>query len=804
MRPTIFKGLAALLLGGLIVAWTAMALAQAPPAPANALAAAAAAPAKAASPPPAAPPPSVSASLAAAQITLILQNQAQSVSNDSELAAMGARASAIQSRAQAQVAAASAALAGLAPQLQRLAPHPRRRPSAADKAKQAPLLARQAALHNQLQQAQQVVAAAAAAFDQIAERRREGFSARVLQRSPSPLSPDFWTSLASDAGDDMVRLGSVSRQAVESAIEAAEPRGLLGLAAGLAIAWVLAFPARRRLVKLGRRKAGKAVHPGVARTGAALWVVATDIAMPTLAAASLRLAVQWGGLLSSAADDMAASAVVAVAWGAAILALSRVLATDVDARQRLLRLPDDAARRIQPLMVAVALVTGAGFMLIRLNYVVGASLAATIAANCFLSLAYAAVAGLILVSFGRGGFLPAAAGPSPPTTDPRSPAWTLVSLLLTTAILVTLAAVLTGYTTLAAITSSQIFWLGIIAAITYLLLRFVDDAAAAAFREKGWAARTLHLLFNFRRSTVRQVGVLTSAALQLVILIAALSAALTPFGEGGQLLFADLGRMGGSVKLGSAIISPTAIAAGLAALVIGMMVVHFVQRWITHRYLPVTDWDVGVRNSITTGVGYVGAGVALLVALTAMGLNFSQIALVASALSVGIGFGLQQIVQNFISGVILLVERPVKVGDWVSVGGVEGDVRRIRVRATEIQTFDRSTVIVPNANLITNPVQNNTSGDPRGRVQLHVSIAKHADASKAKDLVLRVVRGESRVLGDPAPQVFIDSLASSGAVNFTCIAFLATPRDAQTVRSDLYFKLLAAFQESGVALAGAA
>ena len=119
-----------------------------------------------------------------------------------------------------------------------------------------------------------------------------------------------------------------------------------------------------------------------------------------------------------------------------------------------------------------------------------------------------------------------------------------------------------------------------------------------------------------------------------------------------------------------------------------------------------------MRNSVTTGVGYLGVCVAVLCALAASGLGFNQIALVASALSVGIGFGLQQVVQNFVSGVILLVERPVKVGDWVSVGGVEGDIRRIRVRATEIETSDRTTVIVPNSDLITKSVQNKTLGEP--------------------------------------------------------------------------------------------
>jgi small-conductance mechanosensitive channel len=186
-----------------------------------------------------------------------------------------------------------------------------------------------------------------------------------------------------------------------------------------------------------------------------------------------------------------------------------------------------------------------------------------------------------------------------------------------------------------------------------------------------------------------------------------------------------------------------------------------------------------------------------------MGFGFRQIALIASALSVGIGFGLQQIVQNFISGVILLVERPVKVGDWVNVGGVEGDIRRIRVRATEIRTFDRSTVIVPNSDLITKAVQNKTLGDPRSRIQLQVSIADPADAARAKQVILDAAKAHTGILADPAPAVYIDSLAGGGAVNFNAYLYVNSPRDVYRVRSELYFELLEIFQRETIAFMGA-
>jgi potassium-dependent mechanosensitive channel len=232
--------------------------------------------------------------------------------------------------------------------------------------------------------------------------------------------------------------------------------------------------------------------------------------------------------------------------------------------------------------------------------------------------------------------------------------------------------------------------------------------------------------------------------------------------------------------------------------------VHLVRGWVVRRYLPATDWDAGLRNSVSTGVGYIGVGIALLCALAAMGLGFAQIALIASALSVGIGFGLQQVVQNFVSGVIVLVERPVKVGDWVNVDGVEGNIRRIRVRATDIETFDRTTVIVPNSDLITKPVQNKTLGDPRGRIKLELGVANSTDARRAADLIVSVAAGIEAILQEPKPVVYIDGMASGGAVNFIAYLFVDNPRDVYKTRSALYFAVLEAFQEANIAFAGAA
>ena len=775
-------------------------------------AAPATAPAAAASKPAPAPPapkpdpgalePADVATLAAGQQILNrIESQAPSLTNDRQLAVLQSSAASVEAQARAVVHKQGAKDAVIAAKLKKLRPPGRGTHvlTTAERAAEAPLLKERAVIAAGAHQAQAVATAASGAYAAIAQQRRQSFSHRFLRRSESPLFPAFWSAAADSVVPDLQRLGDFVGRQEDAALNAAEPNGLVGLLAGVIVALGLLYPARRLLERLGRRKSGESVHPGFARTAAAVWIVAVDTGLPTLAALAVRLGAQWGGVLSDEADSLAASAILAVAWASATLALGRVLATDGDASQHLLPVSAAAGRRLRPSITALALVTAFGLLLNRLNFVIGASVAATVTTNCLIALAYIFVAGLVLTSFGRG---PAEEGTEAARTE-RSAIWTLVSLLLAAVIVTTVAALLAGYTTLAALIASQLFWLGVIAASTYLLLRFVDDMCAASFGPKGWAAAMLHALFNLRRTTIEQTGVLLAAALELLLLVGALSLALTPFGQGGEALFAQFGQLGRTVQIGAVTLSPGAVAAGLVTLAVGLLIVRGARTWVVRRYLPATEWDAGLRNSVTTGVVYLGAGIALLCALSAMGLGFQQIALVASALSVGIGFGLQQIVQNFVSGIIVLIERPVKVGDWINVDGIDGDVRRIRVRATEIQTFDKATVIVPNSDLITKQVTNKTHGERSARIALKLSIANPDDAERAAALVIEISKAQPKVLKEPEPVVFIESLAAAGAVNFDCYVYVESARDVKRTRSDLYFEILKGFKREKVVFLGA-
>ena len=254
------------------------------------------------------------------------------------------------------------------------------------------------------------------------------------------------------------------------------------------------------------------------------------------------------------------------------------------------------------------------------------------------------------------------------------------------------------------------------------------------------------------------------------------------------------------LSVGDFKLQPGAVLQALAVLLLSIGAVKVLSRWLSERYLPTTSLDAGMRSSAASLFGYAGIVIAVALSLSAMGIGLERIAWVASALSVGIGFGLQAVVQNFVSGLILLAEQPVKVGDWVSLGGVEGDIRRINVRATEIQMGDRSTVIVPNSEFITKVVRNVTHANPLGLVQLKLPVPIGTDAQQVRELLMSIFEANGDLLEAPAPAVALDGI-EGGQLTFNATGFVDSPRKAYNVKSALLFEVLARFEEAGITLA---
>jgi small-conductance mechanosensitive channel len=249
--------------------------------------------------------------------------------------------------------------------------------------------------------------------------------------------------------------------------------------------------------------------------------------------------------------------------------------------------------------------------------------------------------------------------------------------------------------------------------------------------------------------------------------------------------------------VGGVRISLVDIALAITVFAIGLVVTRIVRQGLSDKVLPKTSLDVGVRNSIAVGAGYVGVVIAVLMAIGVLGIDLSNIALVAGALSVGIGFGLQNIVNNFVSGLILLIERPIKVGDWVVVGANQGYVKQINVRATEITTFERASVILPNSELLSSAVTNWTHKDRMGRVEVAVGVAYGSDTEQVRDILLACAKSIPDVMSWPAPYVIFHDFGAS-SLDFVVRAYLRDVEKRLTIGSDLRFAVDKAFREAGI------
>lgn len=375
--------------------------------------------------------------------------------------------------------------------------------------------------------------------------------------------------------------------------------------------------------------------------------------------------------------------------------------------------------------------------------------------------------------------------------------WTSARVVLRIAVLSSIVFALLGYVTLASHIHAALASTLLLVALALVTHRLVGDLletmAAPDTPTGAWVRRVFGLAPDARLHGQHIVLLLID-----IVLIAALAMAVPAAWNvdtdailrGFTVLFTGL-------KIGGVTISLRDIGLAMLAFAVSILLARLVRRIVRDRVMPTVEAPLPLRQSVDAGLNYAGVVIAVLVGIGALGIDFTNLAIVLGALSVGIGLGLQNIANNIISGVFLLMERPIKPGDWISVSGHEGFVRRINIRATEIETFQRTHVIVPNSVFLQNPVVNRTYADTSSRIEIPVTVGLGTDPARMEAILRDSALGHPRVLRVPAPIVRFVRVLPAG-LEFELYVFVARLEDRVVVTNDLNRAILARMIEDKI------
>ena len=692
---------------------------------------------------------------------------------------------------------------------------------AAVAAERAALDERRAEHEGRVKQAELISLRARQVLASIAETRRERSARRLLQRGPSPLS---WTVLENVGPQTLGIVRQLAGAPIEEWFPIPDGERRIGpwvlLLCALVLTIALVVPARRWMLRRYVRDRDVEAPLFAHRVRAAVLVGVARGALPSLIGF-----VPLAFLLSPSfergiADDVLVAAFSVTAWLFLAAGLARAaLAPYSPDGWRLAPLTREGARGLYHRTLAFAFLVGG---LLFIEYLGARHLEIPRELVPFYRLlAHCALAGFILLLLPGRLWRRRETAPGRPEPSgrrgPLRPGKVLraaAALAAASIPLLSLAGfdALANYLAISLVRSVVVLGLAVIVhgvardTITLALAGTLPPAGGGALAGGGTLAGGGALAGSGAES--RADGGPTGdgdtmlrfwlvAAADTVLALAVAVALLMSWG----LAWADLGGWladaAEGVRIGSYRFSVTDLL--FAALVFAALLVatRWLQRILETRVFPQTRLDAGMRNSLKTTVGYAGLLVAVAAGISTAGIDLSNLAIIAGALSVGIGFGLQNIVNNFVSGLILLVERPVKVGDWVVVGEHQGYVQRINVRATEIRTFRRSSVIIPNSELLSSALVNWTHKDAMARVDVAVGVSYHSDVERVRETLLEIAAAHPEVARWPEPFVLFTAFGDS-ALDFELRCFVPQAGEVFRIATELRFEIVRRFRERGI------
>ncbi len=651
----------------------------------------------------------------------------------------------------------------------------------------------------------------------LAEISRDRFLVNVFQRGPSPLSLTVWQEVLSN----LERGRGAAMEHLADWYEGLQGPGhmaiVLGsLAVGILILLVLAFPVRRKVsIHIGLHTMGDA--PGSGRLcGIAFIRLANRMVWVVLGFAIFAGIAAFHGV----PGDTARPLVMALAIGLFAVYIGDGLAKTIFApgepELRPLKVTDRQAQVLSLSVTGMTSIFAIDVLTQSIGDYLDAGLSFAVAEGFIISVGAAIV--LLPLAYpplwlsppatrdpgdqpdAPGG--PEAAAESDPqdeTEEQKAGIRTILFIpMMAILALVPLACALAGYASLSRFLIEKAVYIGGLLGVLYLLRGFLKTIIL------NW----VHRLQPSRTASPEPeeepvqesfLDFWVGLTLDSTLLVLALPLALLIMG----MVWADIWTLAllalQGVKIGPVTLSPAALFLGVLLFVGGLLFTRLIQRILATRLLPKTNLNSGARDSLRTLVGYSGFAITFMAAIGFIGVDLSNIALIAGALSVGIGFGLQGIVNNFVSGLILLFERPFKVGDWIVTTSGEGIVRRISVRSTEIESFTRQSIIIPNAEMISSAVSNWTHRDKIARVTIAVGVAYGSPVREVERILLECAQEEPRLTRRPAAYVYFAGFGDS-SLDLELRAFVRNNDEVLGIQTGLRFAVVEKFEKAGITI----
>lgn len=654
-------------------------------------------------------------------------------------------------------------------------------------------------LTTQIEQAKAIALGAQTLSAHISGLRRDALKTQIALNTGSILGEKFWTPLIDPSDKDATRFDDFGSQVSNAWSQAWSDEWRLGTGIYLILALGIGLFGRRGLDKPMNWILPRWLPQGRFRRSflACFTTLSTTltlgISMQLLCYIFTRLP-DTSQLVLEFADQL----VELTYFSAVIAGLGIALLSNSHPSWRLPGIADPLAKTLASFPILLATFIFIFGIIEQLNALVGTSIAATLFGNGLSALLVALNCLIAPIRVNRMRRKMRAEGEQ---TEARSTVAGLIHLVISVTAFVILMALLIGYIPLARFVTFELLWIGLVVSSLYLLIHFVVDLCEAVFSPSTQSGKILKSSLSLNDRHLSLAATLFSALGKTsLILMAAVALLNGTFGTTTPLeLLAKIAEIWGGKGLEGMNIIPAHAVNAVLCLAVGWYVLRSTRRWLDNDFLPKTMMDRGLRASLVTLFTNVGYVLIIMLTLSMLGIEWNKLAWIVSALSVGIGFGLQEIVKNFISGLILLTERPVKVGDLVSISGVEGDIRRINVRATEIQLGDKSTVIVPNSQLISQNVRNATMGNAQGVATIALTFPLDIDPEQVRNLLMEAYNLHESILETPQPSVSFKELGPTGIV-LSVTGYVNSPRMVSATRSDLLYEILKMLRAEGISL----